>query len=698
MKINILLFILLFISKSITAQTLVFAELTGSPTVSTTGWNLTGATYSGDTGGDANAFSDEIILTNALNGSSGGIFYNESLDLSTCFQWKVEFDFRMWEGSAADGIAFCFLDVPPTGFVSGGGVGIPSASNGVFVILDTYDNGCGANPEIQIYQGTGYTECGTGIINRATGLNFLRSSNYQTCRIEYNSGLISVYVNNALYLSGNYNANLVGYMGFTASTGGSNDKHSIKNVRIYADIAEANAGQDLTICSGGTAQLGTASNAAYTYNWTGSNLSSTTISNPVVTLTNNSGSAITETYNLQTTLTASPASCPDNDQVIVTVNPIPLVPTSAAICNGQTYNFLGQNFSNPGTYTLMTTDAQGCQTNNQLTLTVNPNLTSTLNQSVCQGGSFPFNGQNYSTAGSFPVTLTSQLGCDSVVTLILTVNPAPTTQLNESICAGTSFAFGNQNLTQSGQYSQTLQTVNGCDSIINLNLIINPVLSSSQNISICQGETYSFFGQNLTSAGSYSQTLQTTYGCDSIVNLNLTLLPLPLAPVVNSNSPVKCPGDLATLTASSSPNAQYFWSGPENFSSQNASVSFAVQEENIGDYSVYVVVDGCISGITNSTVGIININEFEDYDFPNVITPNNDGINDSLDIAGHYKTCQEFSLQIFNRWGNLVFEQTLNSEMFSGSSSSSSELSDGVYFYKLAFDEKIKTGYIHIVR
>ncbi len=698
MKINILLLILFSTLNKTIAQTLVFAELTGSPVVNTTGWNLTGATYSGDTGGDANVFSDEIILTNAVNGSSGGIFYNESIDLSTCFQWKVEFDFRMWEGSAADGIAFCFLDVPPTGFVSGGGVGIPAASNGVFVILDTYDNGCGANPEIQIYQGAGYNECGAGIINRATGLNFLRSSNYQTCLIEYNSGLITVRINGTQYLTGNYNANLIGYMGFTASTGGSNDKHSIKNVRIFADIAEANAGLDLTICSGGTAQLGSASNAAYTYNWTGSNLSSTTISNPTVTLINNTGSAISQTYNLETTLTASPASCPDNDQVIVTVNPIPLVPTSAAICNGQTYNFLGQNFSNPGTYTLMTTDAQGCQTNNQLTLTVNPNLTSTFNQSICQGGSFPFNGQNYSTAGTFPVTLTSQSGCDSIVTLILTVNPAPVTQLNESICAGTSLVFGNQNLTQSGQYSQTLQTVNGCDSIINLNLTVNPNLSSNQNISICQGEIYSFFGQNLTLAGSYSQTLQTTNGCDSIVNLNLIILPLPSAPLVSSNSPVNCPGDLATLTATSLPNAQYIWSGPQNFSSQDASVSFAVQEEDMGDYSVYVIVDGCVSGITNTAVGIININDFEDYEFPNVITPNNDGVNDSLDISSHYKTCQEFNLQIFNRWGNLVFEQTLNSEKFSGSSSSSTELSDGVYFYKLSFEDKIKTGYIHVVR
>jgi gliding motility-associated-like protein len=698
MKISHLLIIIVIIINKISAQTLVFAELTGSPNVLTTGWNLTGATYSGDTGGDADAFSDEIILTNAVNTSSGGIFYNQSIDLSTCYQWKVEFDFRMWEGSAADGIAFCFLDFPPTGFVSGGGVGIPAASNGVYVILDTYDNGCGTNPEIQIYQGANYSECGPGMINRATNMNFLRSSNYQTCRVEYNSGLISVFVNNTLYLTGNYNASFVGYMGFTASTGGSTDKHSIKNVRIYADIAEANAGSDVTICSGGTAQLGSASNATYTYNWTGLDLSSTSISNPTVTLTNNTGVPITQTYYLQTTLTALPSSCPDADQVIVTVNPIPLVPMNVAICNGQTYNFQGQVYSNTGVYTVMTTDAQGCQTNNQLTLTVNPNLSSTVNESICQGSSISFNGQIYSTAGSFPVTLISLTGCDSIVTLNLTVNPAPVTQLNESICSGNSFTFGNQNLTQSGQYSQTLQTVAGCDSIVNLNLVVNPVLTSIQNTTICQGESVSFFGQSLSTAGLYSNTLQTVNGCDSIVNLNLLVNPVPSIPIISNNGPVECPGDLVTLSASSSVNAQFVWSGPQNFNSTNASVTFTVPLQAMGNYSVSAELNGCSSSPANTNVSIINIYGFDDYDFPNVITPNNDGINDSLDIANHYKTCQDFTLQIFNRWGNLVFEQTLDSEKFSGKSNGSSELPDGVYFYKLAYDEKIKTGYIHIVR
>jgi len=629
------------------SQTLVFAELTGNP-VNTLGWNFNGATYIGDTGGDVNTSLDEIVLTDAVGGSSGGVFYNQPIDLSTCYQWKVEFDFRMWEGSAADGIAFCFLDVPPTGFVSGGGVGIPAASNGVFVILDTYDNGCGANPEIQLYQGVGYNECGAGMINRVTGLNFLRSSNYQTCLVEYSSGTLTVSINGTPYLTGNYNANIVGYMGFTASTGGSTDKHSIRNVRIYADIATADAGPDVTICSGGTAQLGALNNPNYSYLWSGGpNLSSTIVSNPTVSITNSSSTPISYTYNLQTTLSANPNSCPDNDQVVVTVNPI---------------------------------------------------FTDTINASICQGSTFSYGGQSFNTAGTYPISFQTTAGCDSTVTLNLSVNQIPNIQLIETICQGNTFNFGSQALTASGQYSQTLQTAAGCDSIVNLNLTVNPILSVTLNESICQGETYTFFGQNLSITGVYSQILQTSTGCDSMVNLNLTVIPLPAQPTIVSNSPVPCPNDLLIMTANSSPNAQYFWSGPLNFSSTSQEISFSVQEEDMGDYSVFVIVDGCQSIPNTSPVSILNLNDFEDYDFPNVITANGDGINDSLDIVGFYKTCQEFNLLIYNRWGQIVFEQTIDTDSFSGKDKNDSKLPDGIYFYKLNYADKTKSGFIHLIR
>lgn len=191
--------------------------------MNTSGWNLTGAAATGDTGGDANVDPDELILTNNVGNSSGAIFYNQAIDLGTCYQWNVEFDFRMFDGNSADGIAFCFLDVPPAGFVSGGGVGIPSTANGIKVVFDTYNNCGGANPEIQIYSGPGYNECIAGIttLNNIGGnLNFLRSSTYNTAVISYNYGVVTVSVNGTQYLSGTYNLNFAGYMGWTASTGG----------------------------------------------------------------------------------------------------------------------------------------------------------------------------------------------------------------------------------------------------------------------------------------------------------------------------------------------------------------------------------------------------------------------------------------------------------------------------------------------
>ena len=63
---RIILFILfILISQYEYAQNYVFGQLTGNP-LNTTGWNLTGNAFVGDTPGDADAFSDELILTNVL--------------------------------------------------------------------------------------------------------------------------------------------------------------------------------------------------------------------------------------------------------------------------------------------------------------------------------------------------------------------------------------------------------------------------------------------------------------------------------------------------------------------------------------------------------------------------------------------------------------------------------------------------------
>ena len=310
------------------SQMYVFAQLQGSPVMNTTGWNLTGAAAIGDTPGDVDGFSNELILIPPVNTTSGGVFYAEAINPGLCQKWTVDFDFRIYDGSAADGIAFCFLQVPPTGFVVGGGVGIPGTANGLKVVFDTYDNGCGANPEIQVYSGVGYNECISGIVkvnNTGGNLDFIRSNDYNAARITYDNGNISVIVNGTTWISNAYfPINFSGYMGFTSGSGAQNDRHSIRNVTIYTEQAPSNAGPNVAYCSGGSAQIGTASNPLFTYSWfptTG--LDQANISNPTVSLTNSGSVPITQQYIVTTTLTANSGSCPNYDTVVVTINPVP---------------------------------------------------------------------------------------------------------------------------------------------------------------------------------------------------------------------------------------------------------------------------------------------------------------------------------------------------------------------------------------
>jgi gliding motility-associated-like protein len=691
-----------FIGFKSEAQTLVFAQLTGTPNMNTTGWNLTGAAATGDTGGDVNFDPDELILTNNIGNSSGAIFYNQAIDLGTCYQWNVQFDFRMFDGTSADGIAFCFLDVPPTGFVSGGGVGIPSTANGIKVVFDTYNNCGGANPEIQIYSGPGYNECIAGIttLNNVGGnLNFLRSSTYNTAVISYNYGVVTVSVNGTQYLTGTYNLNFAGYMGWTASTGGSNDRHSIRNATIYADIATSNAGPDVSVCSGQTAQIGSVNNPSYIYAWTTApGLTQTVVSNPTVNLVNTGNSPLSQSYTVMTNLVSNPNSCPSFDSVIVTVNPLFNDTLPVSICQGSSYTLGTQTFSTVGYHPVVFPSILGCDSTVVLNLTLLPNLTNNQTVHICQGATYTFAGNILSTSGTYTQLLQTASGCDSTINLSLIVDPILTANIQAAICQGGSYPFGTQTLTTAGNYSRTIQTQAGCDSIINLTLAVNPVLSSSSSMTFCQGESTLFYGQTLTNTGVYSHTLQTVAGCDSVVTLNLTVYPIPSAPILTGNSPVECPGDLVTLTIDPISNAQYQWSGPLNFTSVNSTVFFPVQIQQMGNYSATISINGCVSSPSVIPVSITNIYEYEDFDFPNVITPNGDGNNDELDIEAMFKSCQEYQLKVINRWGNIIYSGKRFDAPFDGKDMNGVVLQDGVYFYLLEFDEKKKSGFIHLIR
>ena len=115
--------------------------------------------------------------------------------------------------------------------------------------------------------------------------------------------------------------------------------------------------------------------------------------------------------------------------------------------------------------------------------------------------------------------------CDSIVTLSL-IDLTPTgSQSGWAICPGESYSFGGQMLTTAGTYFDTLMNAAGCDSIVTLFLAVQPTQTTNLSATICQGETLGFAGQLLDATGTYYDTLATVFGCDSIVAMSLTVNP-----------------------------------------------------------------------------------------------------------------------------------------------------------------------------
>ncbi|MDR1544492.1 MAG: immunoglobulin domain-containing protein [Prevotellaceae bacterium] len=189
------------------------------------------------------------------------------------------------------------------------------------------------------------------------------------------------------------------------------------------------------------------------------------------------------------------------------------------------------NLSTAGRHFLNLQNINQCDSVVALDLVINlPSDTTFLNDTICQN-LLPYSANgfvNLSTAGRHFLNLQNINQCDSVVALDLVINlPSDTTFLNDTICPN-QFPYQNNgfNASAAGTYLLTLQNEMYCDSIVKLILTVNPVYNISIFDTICQGGTYTENNFNENSTGIYSQSLLSTqYSCDSIVTLYLTVSP-----------------------------------------------------------------------------------------------------------------------------------------------------------------------------
>lgn len=239
---------------------------------------------------------------------------------------------------------------------------------------------------------------------------------------------------------------------------------------------------------------------------------------------------------------------------------------------------------------------------------------STQNISSCSAYTWPVNNQSYSSSGSYSYTLTNSNGCDSIVVLNLTINPPSNNNINVTTC--NSYNWNGNIYTSSGVYNQILNAVNGCDSIVTLNLTIIPQVTNTTNITSCN--SYNWNGNIYTSSGVYNQVLSTSNGCDSTVTLNLT--------ITNGPSAVVTSPDGITLNANIIPNATYQWIYCSDLTPvTNQTLSQFIPQIN-GLYAV-VVTNTCGSDTSEcANVNTIGLNELDNLEVQIAPNPSNGDI------------------------------------------------------------------------
>jgi len=399
------------------------------------------------------------------------------------------------------------------------------------------------------------------------------------------------------------------------------------------------AGNDQVICAGdavtiGGAPTGSSGTPPYTYSWApATGLSSTTDPNPTASPTT------TTTYTVTVT---DAGGCTSTDMVTVTVNPVPVATAGAdvAICDGDavtiggaptgaagtppyTYSWAptsglsAPNVANPTAspaatthYTVTVTDANGCQSTDEIVVTVNPNPVADAgsDQRVCDGNSVTIGGAPTGSGGTPPFTYTW----------------TPATGLSSA-----SVANPDASPTASTTYTVTVTDANGCTSsdVVNVVVVAGPTVSAGPDISICIGESAVIGGSpsaaggapayaynwlpmtnldnpvapnptaNPTSTTTYTLIVTDANGCTAQDEMTLTVNPLPVVSFSGLN-PEYCVDDPMSQLVGNPPGGVF--SGTGVFGTAYVP-NFAGPGNHTVTYT-YTDSNGCTNSTSASTI------------------------------------------------------------------------------------------------
>ena len=268
-----------------------------------------------------------------------------------------------------------------------------------------------------------------------------------------------------------------------------------------------------------------------------------------------------------------------------------------------TGNPINVRTSNPGELTVTASSVCGEDSKTIMVSVADAKYTN-LTGRVCQGEYYTENGFNVNTAGPHTLNLTAANGCDSIVTLILTVLQPKETHISATICHGETYTENDFNEKEEGIHTKVLTGVNGCDSTVYLNLkvIVFPTEIKASTTTICSDEETVILDAGLgydayiwstgettpsikvAGAGEYSVMLSKS-GCTDSASISITYMDFP---VELPETYAGCEGEKVELTVIAADAVSYKWSTGANTPTTKVSRSgqFSVTVSNAAGCTV----------------------------------------------------------------------------------------------------------------
>jgi hypothetical protein len=304
--------------------------------------------------------------------------------------------------------------------------------------------------------------------------------------------------------------------------------------------------------------------------------------------------------------------CSDFCTFEITVNPTEYYLTMDTICDDEVYTWMGNDYTVAGTYFEYGTTAQGCLITYELQLTVNSTEYYLTMDTICDDEVYTWMGNDYTMAGTyFEYGMTAE-GCLITYELQLTVNPTEYYLTMDTICDGDIYTWMGNDYTVGGTYFEYGTTAEGCLITYELQLTVNPSTFNTTVISACDSYFWAVNGQTYTTTGIYTDVID----CHTEI-LDLTIVPTPVVTCPINFSVCEDNGTvfLESLPGLSPPSvdASSSFSGPGVFvaNASNGWWDFEPSVAGVGTHTITYTYDNGVC--SNSCTFEITVNPTEYY-------------------------------------------------------------------------------------